>query len=260
MSSASTAGSEAVTPGSRIYETDASVAQYLEFHFGPAVFGVPNFPQACIDAAVRHQEGRPWRRGLDAGCAVGRASFELARHCEHVDAFDFSAAFVAACERLQAAGLVDYAIPTEGELLEHRTASLAEHALAETASRVQFSVGDACRIAPELTAYDVVFAGNLIDRLYEPTAFLEGIVSRLQPGGLLVITSPYTWLEDYTPRDRWLGGRLENGTPLATLEGMQRALAGSCELLGREDIPFVIRETARKHQHTVAEASFWRRA
>ena len=263
MSSSPHAASEAFTPGSRIYESDASVAQYLEFHFGPAVFGVPNFPQACIDAAVRHQEGRSWRRGLDAGCAVGRASFELAKHCQHVDAFDFSAAFVAACERLQAAGQLGYGVPTEGELLEPRTVSLAAHGLAETAERVQFAVGDACRIDPQLTSYDVVFAGNLIDRLYEPLAFLDGIVSRLQPGGLLVITSPYTWLEDYTPRERWLGGRTEGlageGGPLTTLEGMRRALAGRCGLIDCEDIPFVIRETARKHQHTIAEASFWRK-
>jgi putative 4-mercaptohistidine N1-methyltranferase len=259
MTSASSSASEAVTPGSRLYETDASVAQYLEFHFGPAVFGVPNFPKACIDATVRHQAGRQWQRSLDCGCAVGRASFELARHCEQVDAFDFSAAFVGACERLQADGRVDYAIPTEGELVETRTALLSEHGLADAAGRVQFAVGDACRLPPELTAYDVVFAGNLIDRLYEPAAFLAGIVERIVPGGLLVITSPYTWLEDYTPRDRWLGGRLEQGKPLTTLEGMRRELAGSCELIGSEDIPFVIRETARKHQHTVAEASFWRR-
>ena len=99
-------------------------------------------------------------------------------------------------------------------------------------------------------------AGNLIDRLYEPAAFLREIVSRMVPGGLLVITSPYTWLEDYTPVDRWLGGRPDGGK---TLDGMRQVLADSCDLVGCEDIPFVIRETARKHQHTVAEASFWRK-
>ena len=253
------AASDAITPGSKIYETDDSVAQYLEFHFGPSLFGVANFPQACIDAAVEHRAGKQWRRGLDVGCAVGRASFELARHAEHVDACDFSAAFVAACERLQADGQLDYLIPTEGQLREQRTASLAAHGLVETAGRIQFAVGDACRLAPELTDYDVVFAGNLIDRLYEPAAFLEAIATRLVPGGLLVITSPYTWLEAYTPVDRWLGGRMEDGKPLQTLAGMQRVLAGSCEWLGCQDIPFVIRETARKHQHTLAEASFWRK-
>ncbi|MBL6713865.1 MAG: putative 4-mercaptohistidine N1-methyltransferase [Pirellulales bacterium] len=247
---------DAITPGSRIYETDDSVAQYLEFHYGAELFGVANFPLACIAAAVEHRDGRPWKRGLDVGCAVGRSSFEMARHADHVDAFDFSAAFVAACERLQAEGELNYLIPTEGLLREPRCASLKANGLEETAGRVQFGVGDACRLAAELTDYDVVFAGNLIDRLYEPAAFLREIVSRVVPGGLLVITSPYTWLEDYTPVDRWLGGRPDGGK---TLDGMRQVLADSCDLVGCEDIPFVIRETARKHQHTVAEASFWRK-
>jgi hypothetical protein len=74
-----------------------------------------------------------------------------------------------------------------------------------------------------------------------------------------VITSPYTWLEDYTPKAKWIGGRREHGEPLSTLEGLARSLGPRFSLQHREDIPFVIRETARKHQHTVAEMTVWRR-
>jgi hypothetical protein len=31
-------------------------------------------------------------------------------------------------------------------------------------------------------------------------------------------------------------------------------------LLHRADIPFVIRETARKHQHSLADLTIWRRS
>ena len=100
--------------------------------------------------------------------------------------------------------------------------------------------------------------GNLVDRLYDPALFLSGIASRVLPGGLLVITSPYTWLEEYTPKAKWLGGRREHGEPLTTFAGLSRSLAGSFTLLHRQDVPFVIRETARKHQHTIAELTVWR--
>jgi hypothetical protein len=80
------------------------------------------------------------------------------------------------------------------------------------------------------------------------------------PGGLLVITSPYTWLEEYTPKQKWLGGRREHGEPLTTFAGLCRGLEPEFSLVHREDIPFVIRETARKHQHTIAEMTVWRRA
>jgi hypothetical protein len=75
-----------------------------------------------------------------------------------------------------------------------------------------------------------------------------------------VITSPYTWLEEYTQKSKWLGGRREAGEPLTTFAGLSRAFAGRFDLLHRQDVPFVIRETARKHQHTVAEMTVWRRS
>jgi hypothetical protein len=74
-----------------------------------------------------------------------------------------------------------------------------------------------------------------------------------------VITSPYTWLEEYTPKAKWVGGRREAGEPLTTFEGLSTAIAPAFTILHRQDVPFVIRETARKHQHSVAEMTVWRR-
>ena len=124
---------------------------------------------------------------------------------------------------------------------------------------MNFLQGDACNLKEIFTGYDLVFAGNLVDRLYDPAMFLAGIAERIRPGGLLVITSPYTWLEEYTPKPKWLGGRREAGEPLSTAAGLERALTPSFELLHTQDLPFVIRETARKHQHTIAEMTVWRR-
>jgi 5-histidylcysteine sulfoxide synthase/putative 4-mercaptohistidine N1-methyltranferase len=252
-------GSEAVTEGSRLYETDQLVTQYLEFHYGPEALEVPNFPQACVDAAMRHVPEDRRRKCLDIGCSVGRSAFEFARFFQHVDAVDFSARFIQSGVRLQQGSDLIYEIPTEGELTLSRTISLDRLRLADVGSRVLFMQGDACNLKALYTGYDLVFAGNLIDRLYDPSLFLEGIATRVLPGGLLVITSPYTWLEEYTPKAKWVGGRREHGEPLSTLVGLRRTLEPRFGLLHREDIPFVIRETARKHQHSVAEMTIWRR-
>ena len=260
-------GSEAVTAGSRLYETDQLVTQYLEFHYHDAVpgspptqLGVPNFPAACVAATMQHIGPNRRDRCLDIGCSVGRSAFEFAKVFAHVDAIDFSARFIQSGVRLQEGGEVLYEIPTEGELAIGRTISLDRIGLADVGGRVLFMQGDACNLKELFTDYDLVFAGNLIDRLYDPALFLEAIAPRIRPGGLLVITSPYTWLEEYTPKAKWLGGRREAGEPLATREGLARALHGRFSLVHREDIPFVIRETARKHQHTVAEMTVWRRS
>jgi 5-histidylcysteine sulfoxide synthase/putative 4-mercaptohistidine N1-methyltranferase len=252
-------GNEATTAGSRLYETDGLVTQYLEFHYGEAALGVPNFPRACVEATLPLVP--PDRRGrcLDIGCSVGRSAFEFARHFAHVDALDFSARFIQAGVRLQEGGEVHYEIPIEGELTANRSIALDPLGLAEAGSRVLFMQGDACNLKAIYTGYDVVFAGNLIDRLYDPALFLAGIGGRLLPGGLLVITSPYTWLEAYTPKEKWLGGRREHGEPLTTFAGLERHLGGGFAFVHRQDIPFVIRETARKHQYSIAEMTVWRR-
>jgi 5-histidylcysteine sulfoxide synthase/putative 4-mercaptohistidine N1-methyltranferase len=252
-------GSEAVTEGSRLYETDQLVTQYLEFHFGPEALGVPNFPRACVEAAVRHVPEDRRRKCLDIGCSVGRSAFEFARFFQHVDAVDFSARFIQSGVRLQQGSDLIYEISTEGELTLSRTISLDRMGLADVGSRVLFMQGDACNLKTIYAGYDLVFAGNLIDRLYDPALFLDGIAARIPAGGLLVITSPYTWLEEYTPKSKWIGGRREHGEPLTTLMGLTRSLEPRFSLVHREDVPFVIRETARKHQHSVAEMTVWRR-
>ena len=254
-----TPGSEAVTDGSRLYETDQLVTQYLEFHFGPEALGVPNFPRACVEAVIRHVPQGRRGKCLDIGCSVGRSAFEFARFFSHVDAVDFSARFIQSGVRLQQGNDVIYEVPMEGELTISRTISLDRLGLEQVGSRVLFMQGDACNLKPLYAGYDLVFAGNLIDRLYDPSLFLDGIAPRILPGGLLVITSPYTWLEEYTPKAKWIGGRREHGEPLSTLAGLQQTLEPRFALLHRENVPFVIRETARKHQHSLAEMTVWRR-
>jgi hypothetical protein len=95
---------------------------------------------------------------------------------------------------------------------------------------------------------------NLIDRLPDPAACLALLPSLIPSGGWLILTSPYTWLEEYTPREKWLidadGG---------TLGALQKHLAPAFELHHTLDVPFLIREHRRKYQWSIAEGSIWRR-
>ena len=252
-------GHDSVTEGSKLYETDVLVTQYLDFHYGPEALGVPNFPRACAVEVLPLLPADRRRRCLDIGCSVGRSALEFARAFEHVDAIDFSARFIQSGVRLQEGGEIHYEVPTEGELTVARSVSLEKLGLGSLRTQVAFMQGDACNLKSLYTGYDLVFAGNLVDRLYDPAMFLDAIGDRVLPGGLLVITSPYTWLEEYTPKSKWLGGRREHGEALTTFAGIARALDGGFDLVHRTDVPFVIRETARKHQHSIADLTVWRR-
>ena len=243
-----------------IYETDQSVSQYIEFHYGKAHLDVPNFPVACIEALMEHKKQGSFERALDLGCATGRSSFELAKHFDHVDAVDFSARLIEAPSHLQRTGAQRYTIANEGELVSYEEVRLSDfERYIEIKDKISFMQGDASNLHEKYKDYDLVFAGNLIDRLYDPAAFLSLIKDRIRPEGLLVLTSPYTWLEEFTPRDKWLGGfKADTGENFTTLDGLREELAPQFKQLGEpRDIPFVIRETARKFQHTFAQMSVW---
>ena len=242
------------------YETDRLVSEYAEFHYGDSYFGVPNFPRALARLAIEAMGERPAAKALDLGCATGRATFELARHFEHVTGIDFSARFIGFGTQLAEQGSLRYTLVEEGELVAYKERTLAELELAEVAGKVEFYQGDACNLKPHFTGYDLILAANLIDRLYSPAKFLGTVHERLNPGGLLLIASPYTWLAEHTKREEWIGGFKQDGENLTTLDGLKAMLGQHFKLVGGPlSVPFVIRETKRKFQHTLSEVSIWER-
>jgi 5-histidylcysteine sulfoxide synthase/putative 4-mercaptohistidine N1-methyltranferase len=254
------AAEQALEEPEAMYETDDAVAQYCDAHFGPDKFGVKNFPAQLVATCVEAMDERPKQRALDLGCAVGRASFELAKHFEHVSAIDFSARFIRIAYQLQEKGVIHYQLKEEGEIVSFHERRLSDYALAETAAKIEFSQGDAHNLKPQFTGYDLVLAANLLDRLYDPVRFLTTIQQRINPGGLLVIASPYTWQEEFTQKAHWVGGARRAGEPFTTLEGLQEQLGPHFHMLdGPRDVEFVIRETARKFQHTVSQLTIWER-
>ena len=242
------------------YESDKQLSEYAEFHYGDTYFGVPNFPKALSDFAIKSLKSKPSKTALDLGCATGRATFELAKHFDHVTGIDFSARFVGLALKLAQQGVLRYTMVNEGDLVSYQDRSLAELDLKHVAHKVEFWQGDACNLKPQFTGYDFILAANLIDRLYNPRQLLTNIHHRLNIGGVLMIASPYTWLEEHTPREEWIGGYKKDGENVTTLDGLKEVLGLHFKLLQTPvDIPFVIRETRHKFQHTLSEVTLWER-
>ncbi len=248
------------------YETDRLLHEYLLFHYGAPDEVLPypdgpvsalDFPVRCVREAVQAVHIPAGARALDLGCAVGRATFELARICDAVVGVDYSHRFVGAAEQIRTEGEAGYLRAEEGERC---TPLVARRPEGVEVSRVRFEQGDAMELRADLGSFDVVLMANLIDRLRHPLRCLERLPALVCPGGLLVVTSPYTWLPEYTARAEWLGGVPgADGGCLTTLEGLQLALSPAFTLLQTMDLPFLIREHARKYQWSVAQASLWRR-
>jgi putative 4-mercaptohistidine N1-methyltranferase len=238
-----------------IYETQKLCDEYLLFHYGsgeevlPWAFG----PREALDFAVRTVteligETSSVSSALDLGCAVGRSTFELTKHFDRVLGIDYSHAFVQAAERMRREGALAYEALEEGTARVQLTAHLPAGCHAE---RARFEQGDAMHLRADLGSFDLVHAANLLCRLPQPEKLAQRLPQLVRPGGQLLLTTPCTWLAEFTPEENWPAG--------TTRQWLISQLQNDFVLEQETDLPFLIREHARKFQWTVAWGTRWRR-
>lgn len=254
--------------GGQRYETDALLNQYMLFHWGSrseqrdeeitAASGHPEtrmfmetMAEMTGDFACRHDAV------LDLGCATGRASFELARRFKNVLGLDYSQAFIDAACIMQRQGSLAYERLESGRFTTPMMARVADDI---DRGRLSFIQGDAARLADagiRDQRYDAVLMSNLLCRLPDPAACLRqftGPDSLLNDGGVLVLSSPNTWMEQYTPVDSFIDGP-DGATALKKLA----QLLPGFELVHQQELPFMIREHRRKYEYIVSQVSVWRK-
>jgi putative 4-mercaptohistidine N1-methyltranferase len=239
------------------YESDLLRDWYLLFHYGSAEeildgigFDPKGLPARCLEFPVTTVEAAgltaPVERALDLGCAVGRSTFELSRLANEVIGIDFSASFIRVADEIRLGSEVRYRRFDEMHLPDELTANLPESI---QPSKVSFEVGDAMALRPDLGEFDLVHAANLLCRLPSPRLLLDRLPSLVKSGGRLVIATPATWLEEYTPRENQPNG--------LTLDFLKEHLSESFEFVEANEVPFLIREHKRKFQLSTSQTSLW---
>jgi len=263
------------------YETDDLLSQYMSLHFpsSGSLEGVPSilphdsapihalgFPQRVAQLLVDAGATRTNGRALDLGCAVGGSSFALASAGFDVVGIDFSESFIQSAERMKRGEAVKFRVRQEGDLTDELQATHEPSVTAQVREKVSFRVGDACKLkedAKELGTFDGAVLANLLCRLPDPLACLDGLQAVINPGGVVVIVTPFSWLEQFTKRSSWLGGFVnsESGETVRSkvqlqLEMEKRGFVKESE----KQMPLLIKEHQRKYQYIVSEATVWRRA
>lgn len=242
------------------YESGILRDWYLLFHYGSADqilhgigFDTAGLPPRCLEFPVATAEmatgGEPCARALDLGCAVGRSTFELTRHADEVIGIDFSASFIDCARQIRSGETVAY----------HRYAEMHQRELLQVEAdpewrmtRADFRTGDAMHPDPGLGSFDVVHAANLLCRLSDPARFLEALPGLVSPGGRLLLATPASWLETYTPRESQPHG--------ATLDFIAAKIGNAFVLESVAEVPFLIREHRRKYQLSTSQTSVWIRS
>ena len=238
------------------YESAKLLGEYLLFHYGddhdlmPWQDGPVNglgFTRRTVTELMDSSELNQTEDALDLGCAVGSSSFVLANFFNRVIGLDFSESFIGAANEIKRHGSLKYEYLEEGDTFAQGTARCPKNS-----EKVNFVVGDACDLPKEWSGFDLVHAANLICRLPDPRLLLDRLPDLVKVGGQLLLATPFTWLEEFTPKQKWLS----KGN---SVEALEEELSPSFQLEKSVDLPFVIREHRRKFQFSVSLGTRWRR-
>ena len=237
-----------------MYESSHILGEYLLFHFGSGdeQFPWPNGPLDALEFPKRTVEdlidpSSSVNTALDIGCAVGRSSFVLAELADEVLGIDNSQSFIDTARTILNKGELAYEYHEQADLWKKGKIEITKKP-----SNLSFEVGDACNLRSNLGSFDLVHAANLLCRLADPHTFLDRLNKLVTPGGQLLLTTPFTWLEEFTPREKWL-------TDGKCASGLKQVLSPFFDLELEINMPFLIREHRRKFQYTIALGMRWRK-
>ena len=240
------------------YETDPEVVPYCELHYGDDYFGVENYPEKLAQIALNHVQGRAKTKALNIGCKTGRSAFELAVEFENVTGVDFTARMIRIGVELKDKGYTQYTLPEEGEIVSFHQRNLQELGLDGARPKVDFMQADISNMKSVFSGYDLILLDTMLEKAYNPRAFLESVHQRLNPKGLLIIASTYDWQADRTERDQWLGGFKINGENATTLDQLHETLEPRFKRIAEPvDIEQVIRRSRRSFEHNAVQVTVW---
>lgn len=209
--------------------------------------GVDDFAQKCVNLVLEYTTA--YGSLIDIGCAAGRTSFDLAKHFKQIVGIDYSHGLIKAANTLREKGEMTYRSKSAGSEQVDKKAIIDPQI---DRTRLHFEQGDGSNIDPRYHNFDAVLHANVLCRLPDPEAGLlrlQGENGLVKPGGIVVMTTPFSWLEQYTPQAKWLNQGIED----------VKAILSEFELLHTEDIPMLFREHSRKFEYVIPLASVWRR-
>jgi uncharacterized protein YbaR (Trm112 family) len=217
-------GKEGSRVKGRKYESDSVLASYLWAHYGD-ILGEEHANSCYGDwAALLSEKPGLW---LDAGCAAGRFTFEMGRKADFAVGMDASFPFVEAARRLMTDRRLTFSLPMEGGLSESRSISIPSYWEKEKA---EFVVGDVQAVPFRAQSFASVASLNMLDKVSHPLQHLYEL-NRVANSvdAQLVVSDPFSWSEEVSPRDRWLGGTRQGAFAGRALENLERLLEEGVE-------------------------------
>ncbi|MGD8228233.1 MAG: methyltransferase domain-containing protein, partial [Desulfobacteraceae bacterium] len=170
------------------YEDSSVVSSYLWSQFSDML------EEAEASTAYRdwtelidHQNGV----SLDAGCAVGRFTFELSAKSDFAVGIDNSNAFISTARNLMKNRQLEFTVKEEGLLTREKRIQLPKR---WSTDKVEFIVGDAQALPFRSRTFSLLASLNLIDKVPSPLGHLEEMNRVAQNAGAqFLFSDPFSW-------------------------------------------------------------------
>lgn len=149
-------------------------------------------------------------------------------------------------------------IDSSKNFIEHAEKNLKEK-YPDLAGKVKFHVGDACKLDESLGKFDVIYSGNILDKLPDPAAFLTSLPKFLNDDGIIVLTSAYLWRKETTPIEKWIGAREIDGKEVPSYHALRELMEkqGLKEIRESQDVRFVHRENPWVFAYVSSQVTYW---
>ncbi|WP_010585269.1 methyltransferase domain-containing protein [Schlesneria paludicola] len=158
---------------------------------------------------------------IDMGCSVGRTTFELAEHHDQLAlGVDLNFSMLQLASSILRTGRVSYPRRRVGVVYDRREfAYVSSHA-----HQVDFWACDLLALPFSRQSFSIAVALNVLDCVSAPAEFLHSASGLLNPGGKLILTTPFDWSPAATNVEGWLGGHSQRAVERGASENAVRKL------------------------------------
>jgi SAM-dependent methyltransferase/uncharacterized protein YbaR (Trm112 family) len=215
------------------YESATLISSYLWCHYADLLGDSDSLP-AYMEWAkfLDNYSGI----SLDAGCAVGRFTFEMSNKSDFAVGIDNSYSFIRKARHLMINRKLDFSIPVEGMITEQHLIELPN---TWSSKNVDFIVGDVQRLPFRTNSFTSLASLNLVDKLPVPLDHLKEMnrVAR-EKNAQLLFSDPFSWTSEITSEENWLGGTIKGPYPGKGFDNIIKLFTGK----GSELMPLWVLE------------------
>jgi len=187
-------------PANAKYETPPALSSYLWSHYSDLL----NSPEKSAYNEWAGLLERSSGVAVDAGCAVGRFTFEMSQKTDFVIGIDNSVSFIESARELMTHRRIRVALQQEGLLTTEETIYLPE---TWDSNKMEFVVGDALALPFRSKTFSSLASLNLIDKVPFPMKHLKEMNRvALRTGAQFLFSDPFSWSAEAADERDWLGG------------------------------------------------------